>query len=97
MLELDGPDEGIAATELIVGRRGHPYIELRWPGGSARACWDTGASATVVDVAFWRRHPGLFEEVGASAGTDSSGAQADTPLLRMAAPRIGGRLLRRTR
>ena len=94
VLDLDGPDDGIVARELSVGRRGHPYIELRWPGVSARACWDTGASATVVDLAFWRRHPALFDELGVSSGEDAGGEQAETPLLRMAAPRIGGRMLR---
>ena len=40
---------------------------------------------------FWRDHPELFEEIGPSTGTDSSGSQAQTPLLQMAGPVIGHR------
>ena len=92
VLELDGPDDGLAPSGLLAGRRGHPYVELRWPGVSALGCWDTGASATVVDLGFWHRHHGLFGQAGVSAGTDASGTRADIPLLRMAGPTIGGRL-----
>jgi hypothetical protein len=94
VLDLDGPDQARTASELHVGQRGHAHVELAWPGVNALGCWDTGASATVVDVGFWRRNPGLFTEVGSSAGTDARGDQADTPMLRMAAPQIGGRKFR---
>jgi predicted aspartyl protease len=77
--------------ELTVSRRGHPYVELNWPGVSGLACWDTGASATVVNRAFWLEHPGLFEAAGTSEGTDAHGEQVETPLLLMAGPVIGGR------
>jgi hypothetical protein len=95
LLDLDGPDPGRDASELLVGQRGHAHVELAWPGVSALGCWDTGAGATVVDVGFWHRHPDLFTEVGSSAGSDAGGHQADTPVLAMAGPEIGGRIFHR--
>jgi hypothetical protein len=78
--------------ELLLGRRGHPYVEVSWPGGvSGLACWDTGAGATVVNRAFWLDHPDLFEPIGTSVGTDGHGEQAETPLLLVAGPVIGQR------
>jgi hypothetical protein len=90
VLDLDSPGHE-ACHELLVGRRGHPYVEVNWPGVSGLACWDTGAGATVVNRDFWLGHPGLFEPIGASAGTDAHGEQAETPLLHAAGPVIGQR------
>ena len=90
VMDLDAPD-GEGEHELVIGRRGHPYVEVNWPGVSGLACWDTGAGATVVNRGFWLAHPGLFEPIGTSAGTDAHGEQAETPLLRMAGPVIGQR------
>ena len=90
VLDLETPG-GEAGHELLTGRRGHPYVEVNWPGVSGLACWDTGAGATVVNRDFWLGHPGLFEPIGTSAGTDALGEQAETPLLRMAGPVIGQR------
>ena len=90
VLDLDAPG-GEAGHELLTGRRGHPYVEVNWPGVSGLACWDTGASATVVNRDFWLGHPGLFEPIGTSSGTDTHGEQAETPLLRMIGPVIGQR------
>jgi hypothetical protein len=64
---------------------------VNWPGVSGLACWDTGAGATVVNRDFWLGHPGLFEPIGTSAGTDGLGEQVETPLLRVAGPVIGQR------
>lgn len=91
VLELAPAPPAPLAHEFLAGPRGHVYLEPRWPGVSAQACWDTGAGVTVVDSGFWRRHPELFEQIGTSAGTDASGDRAETPLLLMAGPVIGGR------
>lgn len=42
-----------------------------------------------MDRAFWSSHPELFEQIGVITGTDASGDQSETPLLRMAGPVIG--------
>jgi hypothetical protein len=42
-----------------------------------------------MDRSFWLSHPELFEQIGASVGTDVNGDQAETPLLLMAGPVIG--------
>jgi hypothetical protein len=87
----DDSDGGGGWHDLIVGRRGHPYVELTWPGTRGLACWDTGAGATVVDRAFWLEHQELFEPIGTSQGTDSQGGQMETTLLVMTGPVIGQR------
>jgi hypothetical protein len=81
------------AADLRRSRRGHPYVDVRWPGGIvAHACWDTGSAPTIVNRDFWLAHPELFEEVGTEVtGTDATGAQAETAVLMMAAPEIGQR------
>jgi hypothetical protein len=91
VLELETAPAARADQDLLVGPRGHPYVDVLWPGVTGRACWDTGAGATLVNRDFWLGHPELFEEIGVSVGTDSTGARAQTPLLRMAGPVIGHR------
>lgn len=91
VLELEAVPAAQADLDLLIGPRGHPYVDVHWPGVTGRACWDTGAGATVVNRDFWLGHPELFEEIGTSTGTDSNGTQAETPLLRMAGPVIGHR------
>jgi hypothetical protein len=76
-------------NELTLGPRGHVYLDVSWPGVTARACWDTGAGATVVDRTFWLTYPELFEQIGATIGTDANGDQNETPVLLMEGPVIG--------
>lgn len=95
LLGLDPPPGAELSEQVVRGGRGHVYVQARWPGASGRACWDTGAGPTLVDLAFWQAHPALFEQVGVSAGTDASGERAETPLLVMAGPVIGGRAFAR--
>jgi predicted aspartyl protease len=91
VMDLEGPPGVRAENEIVSDRRGHVYVDVRWPGVSGQACWDTGAGATLVDRGFWRCHPELFERVGTSVGTDVNGDRLETPLLLMAAPVIGQR------
>ena len=79
-----------AELPLVMDERGHSYVELAWIDARAQACFDTGAGLTIVDQAFIDKHPDLFEPAGTSTGTDSTGAQVDTPLFLMAGPAIGG-------
>lgn len=91
VLDIDPPQRSRADRGLVRDDRGHIYVDVDWPESSGRACWDTGASTTVVDVGFWRRHPHLFTQVGGSTGADASGAELIAPLLEMAEAVIGGR------
>ncbi|MDX2176574.1 MAG: hypothetical protein SF028_08885 [Candidatus Sumerlaeia bacterium] len=85
------PWQGIeAALDLVVGSAGHPYVDIAFEGANASAVWDTGAGVTVVDARFIAEHPESFQSVGASTGTDSTGARLETPVCLMAASRIGG-------
>lgn len=98
-LRLDGPPLGADAHRIHLGEGGHVYLDLAWPpdGPAASAVFDTGASVTVVDTAFAQAHPELFIPTGASRGTDSSGATFETPMVRMAGPRLLGRDFAATR
>jgi hypothetical protein len=96
-LDLEAPPGILAKNDLETDRRGHVLVDVHWPGASGRACWDTGSSPTVVDRAFWLGHPGLFEQIGVTVGTDGQGARAETPLLLMAGPVIGQRAFGRHR
>ena len=91
VLVIDNPDGVEADHELLLGERGHPYVDVHWPGVTGRAVWDTGAGPTLVNRDFWLAHPKLFAQAGSTPGTDSKGTQIETQLLRMAAPVIGGR------
>jgi Aspartyl protease len=74
--------------ELLLGPRGHPYVDVTVGEVSAKAIWDSGGSVTVADLSFVRNHPALFEEAGYSTGTDPSGTQSQTPMFLMAATTI---------
>src|ERR1700735_110063 len=92
MLVLQRSPAGQAGLALQVGEAGHAYLEVHWPGVTARACFDSGAGITIVDQAFLLAHPGLFAAAGTSTGTDSTGAQAQTATYLMTGAHIGGAL-----
>jgi hypothetical protein len=94
-LNVDPPPGAELENEVLMDRRGHPFIEVRWPGASGRALWDTGSGPTVVNRDFWHRHPALFEQIGMLEGTDAGGERAETPLLLMAESVIGQRTFAR--
>jgi hypothetical protein len=90
LLNLERSPAHRADLDLRVVSSGHVYVDVAWPGVTARACWDSGAGITIVDQAFLLAHPGLFAEAGTSAGTDGTGAQVQTPTFWMTGARIGG-------
>ena len=49
VMAVDEPDAGAVAHPLLLGERGHPYVDLHWPGVTGRAVWDTGAGPTLVN------------------------------------------------
>ena len=75
---------------LFMDKKHHPYMTVQFGGVSAQVVWDTGASITIVDQAFIREHRAFFTPMGASVGTDGTGAQQETPMYEMAAYTIGG-------
>jgi hypothetical protein len=90
LLELAESPGGETDRELTMDDRGHPYVELSWSGITASACWDSGAGITVVDKVFADRHPDLLVPAGSSSGTDSTGAQFETPVFVLAGPTVAG-------
>jgi hypothetical protein len=98
LLTLDGPSPRDTHAVHITDR-GHVYLDLSWADGpaAASAVFDTGASITVVDEAFARRHAHLFTPVGVSTGTDAAGVEAETPMALMKGPRILGMQLAEAR
>jgi len=94
-LLLECSPAAAADRALQMDDAGHSFVDAVWPGVTGYACWDSGAGITIVDQAFLLRHADLFEEVGDSVGTDSSGAQAGARTFLMTGPRIGGALFAR--
>jgi predicted aspartyl protease len=91
LVDEDGAEEDGAAFEtLFLDQRAHPYVPVQLGDVIASAVWDTGASMTVVDTNFVARTPGFFPAAGTSTGTDSTGAQQETPMYVMAVATIGG-------
>ena len=90
-LILDGPSWS-GTRPVHLDERGHVYVDLGWAGHEpvASAVLDTGASVTVVDRAFARRHPGLFTPQATSTGTDATGRSVEAPMATMRGPRILG-------
>jgi len=86
----EGADSESAVHDLYLDSRYHPYVEVDLGGVRANAVWDTGASITVADVGFIHAHLATFEQIGTSTGTDSTGAQMETPMFLMAESVIGG-------
>ncbi len=85
----DGPADGYAFEELLLDSRLHPYVDVHFGDVIAKAVWDTGAGITVVDLNFIERFSTFFQELGQSQGTDSTGAQRETPMFNMATTHIG--------
>jgi len=76
---------------LFLDKKFHPYIDVQCGTSTARAVWDTGASITVADINFVRKHQLFFEEAGQSIGTDATGLAMETPMFLMAPTIIGER------
>src|SRR5689334_11956272 len=91
MLGIDTDAPADAERPLRLSSRSHPHVVVGWGGVEATALFDTGASVTVVDVAFAAAHPELFEPLPPSTGTDAAGNRAEMPMARMAACDVGGR------
>lgn len=89
-LVVEGSKALDAMRPLQMDDGSHPYVEVSWPGVTAQCVWDSGAGMTIVDHAFWLKHPDLFEEAGTSVGTDATGTQVETPTFVMAEAEIGG-------
>jgi len=60
-------------------RGNQPYINLKFEDQELKVLWDTGAGITIVDINFIKRFPEMFELVGQSVGTDSTGNKIVTP------------------
>lgn len=91
-IALDAEVAVEAQFPLLQSSRGHPHVDVAFAhGGIARAIWDTGAAATIVDRAFALAHPDLFASHGTSQAIDSGGHSLDVPMVIMGACVIGGR------
>ncbi len=74
---------------LLTDQKFHPYLTPQFGNVTAHAAWDTGASITIVDMAFVQKYPDFFQEGDYSTGTDSTGMSMDTPMYTMAPAFIG--------
>lgn len=91
-VSVDATEEGgndYTLQELFLGKKFHPYVNVQFEKLKAKAVWDTGAGITIIDINFIKKHPGFFQEIGQSIGTDSTGAKKETPMFTMLATTIG--------
>ena len=79
-----------AIRPLTMDNRFHPYLELMLGEARGSATWDTGAGVTVVDTSLIDQHPGNFQELDPSQGTDSTGETRETPMFRMHGLQLSG-------
>jgi hypothetical protein len=86
---VDDPAFDAPTQELLLGKKFHPYVPLQFGEIIATSVWDTGAGITLADINFIRKHPGLFQEIGQSEGTDPTGTTMETPLFLMTSTIIG--------
>jgi hypothetical protein len=84
--------DAIPFQDLFLDQRFHPYVDVLLGETTARCVWDTGGGITVADTSFIERLPASFQPIGDTTGTDSKGAEQETPMYRMAATIIGGQL-----
>lgn len=85
-MDEQGPVGDVHA--LAVGPAGHPHLRLRWGHVRGYAVLDTGASVTVVDTGFARRHPHLLAPLGAWQGTDAAGLTQEGQIWNLSGPSI---------
>ncbi len=78
--------------DLLLDTVFHPYVKVEVGAIEANAVWDTGAGITVVDLTFVQEHPEVFQAAGRTLGTDSTGAQAHTPMFIVDTATIGNRV-----
>jgi len=76
--------------DLETSPGGQPMVTARFASQTALACWDTGASLSVVDARFAHAHPSLFHVGDATEGIDSTGASVPGTRARMAECIMGG-------
>jgi hypothetical protein len=93
--EADDVPPDTVLHPLTFDTKFHPYIEVAFAcngasAQSARVVWDTGASLTVVDLAFINQHPEFFTADGHSTGRDATGAEVETPMYILSCMQPGG-------
>lgn len=69
---------------------GQPMMTVQLATRTVLACWDTGASLSVVDAGFARSHASLFQIASSTEGIDSAGVSVPGIRARMAECIIGG-------
>lgn len=75
-IDLDVPaPEGLDLHQLDADPMGIPFVTVDFDSVSVRACWDTGASRSVVDLAWAQQHPDLVTYGELLPGRDSSGVE----------------------
>lgn len=85
-----GPSEVRDTDDLYVDDGRHPHVGVDLRGARVRAVWDTGASITVVDQGLLSRQRRLFRPLGASWGTDATGARRPSRIYEVTGFQVAG-------
>ena len=82
------PDADIRSHET--SPLGLPFVTVTFQDVDVRACWDTGASRSAIDIGWAQRHPHLVTIGAPVSGHDGVGAELDVWEAEVAACSIGG-------
>lgn len=91
-VDAPAPADG-TLLPLKTSQGGQPLVDVHFARASTTvaAVWDTGASITVVDRAWFAANPGVIDlDGGADSGQDSSGKTVESATGTLAACVIGG-------
>lgn len=89
-IDLDVPAPDAVDVHGLGTDLGIPFVSVDFDATSVRACWDTGASRSVVDFSWAQQHPELVTYGESLQGHDSSGLDVHAFDARLAPCSIGG-------
>lgn len=90
-IDLDVPaPAGLNLHQIEADPTGIPFVTVDFDSVTVRACWDTGASRSVVDLAWAQQHPDLVTYGEQVPGHDSSGIEVRAFDALLAPCAIGG-------
>lgn len=82
-------DPFMSDLNCTIGQRGHLYIEIEIGHKTCMALIDTGASCSIIDVAFYKEMFGIISEAKTETGEDWTGATFETPIILVDSLTIG--------
>ncbi len=86
---LSGLPDGVVTEPIRVLEAGHYALSVKFGENSASAVFDTGASVTVIDADFVRKHPESFSLVRDEPGFDALGNKIESKIYNCSSFQVG--------